>query len=142
MPDLLVPKRVPDPFRDHYRALVLGALLRTAETETERHRASGHRLRARRAEQAAARLRLLTTPGSAAAGPVHFGGALRAAVGTAWVAALVLFVVNLVVVGIDSWTTTVTDVALVVLTFAWFWVSSEDLGSVDGARPGRLDLPG
>jgi hypothetical protein len=155
MADLLVPQRIPDPFRDHYRALVLGSVLRAAETETERHRARGHRRRARRAEETAAQLRLLTaalpptaTVPRAAAIEVApattipargVGGALRAWIGIGWVAALALFALSLAVAGIDSWTTTVTDVALIVLTFAWFWVWSGDPEPLDEARRGRLD---
>ena len=39
MTDLLVPPLVADPFREHYRALILGSALRAAETETRLHRA-------------------------------------------------------------------------------------------------------
>jgi hypothetical protein len=55
--ELRVPGIVEDPFREHYRSLVVGSLLRAAEAQTERHRLRGHKLRARRAERAAQRLR-------------------------------------------------------------------------------------
>jgi len=55
--ELVVPEVVDDPFREHYRALILGSLLHSAEAQSERHRARGHRLRARRAERAVLRLR-------------------------------------------------------------------------------------
>jgi hypothetical protein len=148
MNEMLVPPLVADPFREHYRALILGSALRAAETETQRHRARGHRRRARRAELTAERLRPLaaprapaaTTPAHAARAPARrFRAGLGVPVGIAWVAALVLFVVSLLAAGIDSWTTTVTDVALVVLTFAWFWACSEDLEPVGQARPDRPD---
>jgi hypothetical protein len=149
MTDLLVPPLVADPFREHYRALILGSALRAAETETRLHRARCHGRRARRAEQTADRLRPLATPrGPAATVPApaptapagRFGAGLRAPIGIAWVAALVLLVVGLLAAAVDSWTTTVTDLALVVLTFGWFWAFSEDLEPVDEAWPDRPDL--
>jgi hypothetical protein len=60
--DLLVPGLVEDPFREHYRTLVMGSLLRAAEAQTERHRVRGHKLRARRAERVAERLRPVQPP--------------------------------------------------------------------------------
>jgi hypothetical protein len=60
--ELRVPGIVEDPFREHYRSLVMGSLLRAAEAQTERHRLRGHRLRARRAERIAARLRPVQRP--------------------------------------------------------------------------------
>jgi len=60
--ELRVPGIVEDPFREHYRALVMGSLLRAAEAQTERHRLRGHKLRARRAERVARRLRPVQTP--------------------------------------------------------------------------------
>ena len=62
MAELRVPGIVDDPFREHYRALVMGSLLRAAEEQTERHRLRGHRLRTRRAERAAERLRPVQKP--------------------------------------------------------------------------------
>jgi hypothetical protein len=56
--DLTVPEVVDDPFREHYRELVLGSVLRAAEAQSELHRVRGHRLRARRAERVVERLRL------------------------------------------------------------------------------------
>jgi hypothetical protein len=60
--ELLVPGLVEDPFREHYRALVMGSLLRAAEAQSERHRLRGHKLRARRAERVAERLRPVQPP--------------------------------------------------------------------------------
>ena len=62
MAELRVPRIVEDPFREHYRELVIGSLLRAAEAQTERHRLRGHKLRARRAERVAARLRPVQRP--------------------------------------------------------------------------------
>jgi hypothetical protein len=55
--ELRVPATVDDSFREHYRSLILGSLLHSAEVERERHRERGHRLRARRAERVVDRLR-------------------------------------------------------------------------------------
>jgi hypothetical protein len=55
--ELRVPEIVEDQFREHFRALILGSVLRAAEERSERHRARGHRLRARRAERTLQRLR-------------------------------------------------------------------------------------
>jgi hypothetical protein len=52
---------------------------------------------------------------------------LRSSVRMAWIAALVVLAVDLVVFGIDSWTTTVADVGVIVLTLVWFWVCVDDL---------------
>jgi hypothetical protein len=60
--ELLVPEIVEDPFREHYRSLVMGSLLRAAEAQTERHRLRGHKLRARRAERVAQRLQPVREP--------------------------------------------------------------------------------
>ena len=144
MNDLLVPERVPDPFREHYRALILGSALRTAETDVARHRASGHRLRTRRAELAARELRLLNA--SAPAGPLgrgrRFGLALRASIGTVWLATLALLLLDLVTFGIESWTTSVADIGLIAFTFAWFWITVDDLEPIHARGSERLDLPG
>jgi hypothetical protein len=60
--ELRVPGIVEDPFREHYRALVMGSLLRAAEAQSERHRLRGNKLRARRAERVAQRLRPVQEP--------------------------------------------------------------------------------
>jgi hypothetical protein len=65
--ELLVPGIVEDPFREHYRSLVIGSLLRAAEAQGERHRLRGHKLRARRAERVAQRLRPVQKPPTIAA---------------------------------------------------------------------------
>jgi hypothetical protein len=52
---------------------------------------------------------------------------LRFSVRLAWIAAVVLLAVDLVAFGIDSWTTTVADVGVIVLTLVWFWVCVDDL---------------
>ena len=144
MADLLVPERVPDPFREHYRALVLGSVLRTAEGDLARHRASGHWFRARRAEQAAREVRLLSA--SKLAEPLsprrRFGLALRASIGTVWTATLALLLLDLATFGIESWTTSVADIGLIVFTFAWFWICVDDLEPIRDREADQLDLAG
>ena len=128
MTDLLVPQRVPDPFREHYRALILGSALRAAETDAANHRANGHRLRSRRAELAAYELRRLNgQPAEPLGRRRRFGLALRASIGTVWLATLALLLLDLVTFGIESWTTSVADIGLIVFTFAWFWITVDDL---------------
>jgi Flp pilus assembly protein TadB len=124
MVELAFPELARDPFREHYRELILRSLLRAAEARSAEQRGSGHRRRAARAERQAARLRATSeTPAArepAAAGGTS-GGRLRASIRVGWLTTLVLVVLALAVFGIDSWATSVADVALIVVTVAWFW---------------------
>ncbi len=133
--ELRVPQPIVDPFREHYRGLILDSLLRAAETEASLHRRRGRRLRARRAERAVERVLVLTgaLPPAASARERWFGLRLRAATRIAWLATLGLLIADLAVVGIHSWTTSVADVGLMLLTLLWFVVSIEDLAGP--ARP-------
>jgi hypothetical protein len=149
--ELRVPEVVEDPFREHYRELVMGSLLRAAEARAERHRARGHRLRTRRSERIAQRLRTaqglplpdVPTPVAVAA-PVEapviraprlpaatdvpwFGTSIRRAVAVLWFATLAALLANVVVLGIDSYATAAADLGLVVMTFVWFAASIDDL---------------
>jgi hypothetical protein len=151
--ELRVPGIVEDPFREHYRALVMGSLLRAAEAQTERHRLRGHKLRARRAERVAQRLRpvqtappvLVREPERVAREPVAaptsveaprtpgvayepwFGTTIRRAAAVVWFATLAALVANVLVLGIESPATVVADLGLIAMTFVWFAASIDDL---------------
>jgi hypothetical protein len=138
---LRVPEAVENPFRIHYRGLILGSALRVAEAETDRQQALGHRIRSRRAERTARRLRALTglpvyalLPGPAIE---RFGGRLRAAVRLAWAVAVGLLLADVLVAGIHAWTTAAADLGVIVLTLLWFAVSVEDLAE---RRPSHRQL--
>jgi hypothetical protein len=122
-----VDTRSHEDFRRFYHDLVIGTLLRSAEAELARHRAARHRLRARRAERMAERLRPLLEPGPEIAEvPTErlFGPGLRILATAAWLAAAALLIVDLAVFGIHSWTTDVGDLAMIALTLVWFVVNS------------------
>ena len=151
MVELRVPEVVEDPFREHYRELVMGSLLRAAESRARRHRERGHRLRTRRSERMVRQLR--TAQGSslvdlpapvAVAAPVEapvlapprrpvatdvpwFGTATRRAVAGLWFATLAALIANVLVLGIESYATAAADLGLVVMTFVWFAASIDDL---------------
>jgi hypothetical protein len=151
MAELRVPGIVEDPFREHYRALVMGSLLRAAEAQTERHRLRGHKLRARRAERVAQRLRpvpppeLVREPEPVAPEPVTapapveapspprvvpepwFGTTIRRAAAVVWFATLAALVANVLVLGIESPATVAADLGLIAMTFVWFAASIDDL---------------
>jgi hypothetical protein len=142
---MLVPPAVENPFRAHYRELILGSALRIAETELDRLHSSGHAWRARRAERVAGRLRGLTGPPVLRSLPAPaqerwFGGSLRRLVRVAWVAAAGLLLVDVVSFGVRSWTTTAADLALIVVTAVWFGVSIDDLVPAPEPRPQQLEL--
>ena len=152
MVELRVPEVVEDPFREHYRELVMGSLLRAAEARTRLHRARGHRLRTRRSERMVLRLRTalgapladppapVTVPApveapvlAAAPGPTlatdlpWFGTTVRRAVAGLWFATLAALIANVLVLGIDSYATGAADLGLVVMTFLWFAACIDDL---------------
>jgi hypothetical protein len=63
---------------------------------------------------------------------------LRSACRAAWIVAVCALVADLLVFGVDNWTTTVTVVAVIVLTICWFWAAAEDLlprPGTGGERP-------
>jgi hypothetical protein len=160
--ELRVPEMVEDPFREHYRALILGSVLRTAEVERELHLARGHRLRARRAERVIARLRppgprneaepnppVEPEPTVAVAVPAPlpvavpapvpapalpsvdydpwFGPGIRRTALIVWVMTLGALVADVVVLGVDSYTTIGADLGLVAMTFILFFAYVDDL---------------
>ena len=154
MAELRVPEIVEDPFREHYRALILGSVLRSAEVERERHRARGHRLRARRAEQVIARLRPPTPrskpnrilrssrsprwlwpfrgrcprpPPPVVEHDRWFGPGIRRAALIVWLLTLAALVADVVVLGVDSYTTIGADLGLVAMTFILFFAYVDDL---------------
>ena len=129
-----VPPAVENSFRAHYRELILGSALRIAESEIDRLHSSGQEWRARRAERVAGRLRGLTgvpvpasLPLPAPAQERWFGGSLRRLVRVVWVAAAGFLLVDVVSFGLRSSSTTVADLALIVVTAVWFGVSIDDL---------------
>jgi hypothetical protein len=154
--ELRVPGIVEDPFREHYRSLILGSLLRSAEAQSERHRARGQKLRASRAERIVHRLpppdraRSTLTPEpspapepvllpEAAAAPVAVPGVSRTAyapwpgttirrtAAVVWFAMLAALLANIVVLGFDSYATAAADLGLVAMTFVWFFACIDDL---------------
>ena len=170
MTELMVPPVVEDPFREHYRELILGSVLRAAEAQSARHRARGHRLRARRAERVVERLRAapLAPPPPpipepfpvvepepapavfAAPAPVRveveyerwFGPTARTAARLVWFATLALLVADIAVFGIGSWTTSAADLGLVAMTVVWFCVSIDDLIAPAGSGVQHFDPHG
>jgi hypothetical protein len=124
--ELRVPEIVEDAFREHYRELVIGSLLRSAEAKTDRHRMRGQTLRARRSERMARRI--LSAQAAPAAPPV----AARRTAAVVWFAILAALIANVVVLGVDSYATAGAVLGLVVMTFVWVAARGHDL-----AGPGR-----
>jgi hypothetical protein len=168
MRELMVPPVLEDPFREHYRELILGTVLRAAEAQSARDRARGHRLRARRAERVAERLRpaplaappppepLPVVESERAPAPVAepapvrveveyerwFGPRIRTAARLVWFATLALLVADIAVLGIDSLTTSAADLGLVSMTIVWFCVGIDDLIAPAGSGVQRPHLYG
>jgi hypothetical protein len=110
-------------FEAHYRSLITDAARRSAEGQAAVHRALGHRLRARRAERSAAELARLLA-GAEPRPLVPARGGLWRAVRVAWAAAVVLLVAGLTAAGVHSWWTGGTDLAVITLSFAWFYLDT------------------
>ena len=146
MVELRVPELVEDPFREHYRALIVGSILHAAETQSVAHRARGHKLRARRAERVAERLRpperlVAVEPVAVArAAPVEapqfvpmveydpwFSQRIRRTAALVWLATLAALMANLAVLGINSYATAAADLGLVTMSFVWFFACIDDL---------------
>ena len=168
MTELMVPPVVEDSFREHYRELILGTVLRAAEAQSARHRARGHRLRARRAERVAERLRpaplapplppeplpvvesepapaLVAEPAPARVEVEYecwFGPRIRTAARLVWFATLALLVADIAVLGINSLMTSAADLGLVAMTIVWFCVGIDDLIAPAGSGVQRPDLYG
>jgi hypothetical protein len=143
--ELRVPATVENPFREHFRDLILGSLLHSAEAQRERHRSLGHRLRARRAERVVHQLR--PTPAEPAPAPVvvvappvaaaveydpWFGPGIRRAAFAVWFLTLAALVADVIVLGVDSYATIGADLGLVAMTFVVFFACIDDL---TGPRP-------
>ena len=130
-------------FRSHYRDLVVGALLRSAEAQLAEQRAAHHRLRAWRAERAVEQLCSLlgrSTDDGNVATPT-FGPGLRIFTTVALFAAGVLLSVDLVVFGIHSWTTSVGDAAMIALALLWFIVNMGDTTPQEAAGERVMTVP-
>jgi hypothetical protein len=56
---------------------------------------------------------------------------LETATRASWAATLVFLVSSLLVVGVRSWWSGGADIALIVLTFAWFLLSTRERGADD-----------
>jgi hypothetical protein len=160
--ELLVPELSDLAFREHYRGLILGAVLRSAETQRELYRARGQHRRARRAEHVVALLggakpvarpelqitlepvpepppvplpKRPSEPAVAPAAPVTavtsanrwVGPRLKSAARVLWFVTAALLVCDVVVFGIESWTTTAADLGLIVVSLVWFIVCIDDL---------------
>jgi hypothetical protein len=143
--ELLVPELADEPFREHYRELILGSVLHAAEAQSVRHRERGHRLRARRFERVVALLQPAAeapqaVPGTASPsqapalsppsrGPSTpwFGRRLRLAAGLVWLTTLGLLLTDIAVLGVHAWTTTLADVGLIAMSFVLFFVYVDDL---------------
>lgn len=67
------------------------------------------------------------------AGEPWLATGVRRGAATVWVLAAVVLLANTIVVGFDSWSTGVADLALIVLTLVWFATEVADAGS--SARP-------
>jgi hypothetical protein len=140
-----VPPVVENPFRIHYRGLILASALRIAEAERDRLSSGGQVRRAHRAEHAAETLRALTGAPSpqllpAPATDRWFGPSLRRLVRLVWVAAAAFLLVDVVSFGLHSWATTGGDVAVILLTALWFGVAIDDLIRVPELEPQQLEL--
>jgi hypothetical protein len=141
MAELSVPELAEDPFREHYRRLIYDSLLHAAESRSALEREHGHRLRARRAEKEAERLRDDTAePVPGVASPTGFGRELRSSIRMAWLATLVVLAVDVVSFGTHSLATAVADLGLIAFTAAWFWVCADDLIVVHEPQPEQLEL--
>lgn len=147
MVELRVPELVEDPFREHYRALIVGSILHAAESQSVAHRSRGNKLRARRAERVAERLRspepvmadepvVVVAPAPAVVAPRFvpsveyepwFSRRIRRTAALVWLATLGTLVANLLVLGIDSSATAAADLGLVAMSFVWFFAWIDDL---------------
>lgn len=112
-----------DSFEDHYRRLIAGSIERSAKTEWQVQRALGHPLRARRAEERVRELALLGIPAGVEPWPARTALG-RGLIRFAWLALLGGLLASVAALGVHSLATGAVDVALIVLTFAWFRVET------------------
>ena len=132
MSELQVPALVENPFRTHYRNLVLDSLLRAADREARARRSRGQTLRARRAERVAGHVRKLVVVSAPESRRYAAGPKTRAAVYGFWLAAVGLLAGSIAVEGLHSRLTGGADLGVVVATFAWFFTPP--------ARPAQSQL--
>jgi hypothetical protein len=122
--ELLVPAMtVQDPFRSHYRGLVLGSFLRASEAQTAFHRERGHGLRAWRAARIARRIRAfdgtLDSPvEERSKGWIRRPAVVQTAARLAWLAAVGILAADLALFGTHSWVTGTADLGVILLTVA------------------------
>jgi len=147
--ELRVPAIVKDPFREHYRALIVGSLLRAAEAESARQRAGGRTIRARRAVRVLDRVH----PAAPVAPPLlrsivsdlQFGTRMKQAAAVVWFATLGALVADIVFLGVDSYATAAADLGLVAMTLVWFFACFDDVfgtgGSEQVGERGRSPAP-
>jgi hypothetical protein len=144
MAELTVPELAADPFREHFRRLISESLLHAAEKRSVREHESGHRLRARRAEREAERMRAATVLSDSALPEPEvaptFGRELRASIRLVWIATLIVLVVDVVAFGTQSFATAVADLGLIAFTVAWFWICAGDLIVLREPPPEQLEL--
>ncbi len=142
-----------EPFENYFRGLLLGAAARSVRSEEELQQALGHRRRARRAGRVRLELDALQglppRPGAEErAGPRRLG---TVGIATAWLAAGAFLLAALAGFGVHSWWTGIADVALLVLSCAWFLSDARSLGqptarsagapATEGAAPARRAQP-
>ena len=132
-------------FEAHYRRLVRESALHAAATQSDLHRALGHRWRARRAARLARELSGLPLPEAVASGSPALSElrGLRLVVAAGWAVALLVLAAGSLLVGVRSWWTGSGDIALIALTFAWFvldargWAHPVQRGRARSATAGR-----
>jgi hypothetical protein len=105
--------------RFEFRRLTARSLLESAERELDRHRAAGHRLRARLAEQRVRERRALLADAKGEDAALPRGGTLVAALTLTWLATVAALAAAIVQFGLHG-VTGVADVAMVAATVAWF----------------------
>ena len=134
MTELRVPAYVRDPFRAHFRELVVGSLLRSAEDQMALHQASGHQFRARKAELAAQRLAGIpgAPPMTVQVSGRWFGPRTRRLTFGVWIAVVVLLVADVLTLGLHSPVTIFADGGVIVVTFIAFFVSVDGIGGPPG----------
>jgi hypothetical protein len=107
--------------RFEFRQVAASSLLESAERELRRHRAAGHRLRARAAERRVAERRALLSEVHGADAPQARGRSLVAALTATWLATVAGLAVAILRFGLHG-VTAVADVLMVAATIAWFAV--------------------
>jgi hypothetical protein len=110
--------------RSEFNRLYVSSLIASVESQVERHRAKGQRLRLRRAERRLAELRQLPVPATAHQSQAEATddgrpvGVLRVAT-VAWLCSGAMLAVC-VALRLEAGVTAVADLALLALTLMWF----------------------